>query len=277
MTRIAITGATGVLGRAMTSHVRDVEWLPFAGDVRDLGTVRAWIEGARPDAVLHLAAIVPVKRVEQSPHDAFAVNAGGTLNVVDAVRTIAPHAWLFVASTSHVYAPSAKPLAENANLDPISLYGATKLQAEQIALAYARHYALPVCVGRVFSFSSPAQSVDYFVPATVARIRSAAHGDALAIHGGRQLRDFLTTERIAAAVEVLLAQRATGVYNIASGVGTTLVDIAGQLAAKLGRDDLRITAAGDAAGALVADVSKLTALGWSPGNAVERLVNEMTS
>jgi nucleoside-diphosphate-sugar epimerase len=276
MTRIGITGATGIVGRALQRHWRDVEWLPFTGDVRDLGGVHAWLDAAQPEAVIHLAAIVPVKRVEQSPHDAFAVNAGGTLNVAEAVRTSARRCWLFVASTSHVYAPSAVPVAEDAALDPISLYGATKLQSEQIALTYARHFGLEVCVGRIFSFSDPRQAREYFIPSTIARIRRAARGEELTIEGGNQARDFLTTERIAAAVKTLFARRVAGIYNIASGRGATLVDVAARLCARLGRDDVRVVAAGGASGALVANVDKLQALGWSPEAAIDQLLDEMT-
>src|ERR1041385_7230516 len=91
--RIGITGATGVVGRALQRHWRNVEWLPFGGDGRDLDGVRTWLDAAQPEAVVHLAAIVPVKRVEQSPHDAFAVNAGGTLTVAEAVRASARRCW----------------------------------------------------------------------------------------------------------------------------------------------------------------------------------------
>jgi nucleoside-diphosphate-sugar epimerase len=276
MTRIAITGARGVLGRALMRHWSGVEWAPFGGDVRDLDAVRAWLSEAGADAIVHLAAIVPVRRVEREPHAAFAVNAGGTLNVAEAARTVSPAAWLFVASTSHIYAPSESPAGEDAAVDPISLYGATKRQAEEIALAYARHYALPVCIGRIFSFSAPGQAGDYFIPATIARIRGAGSAEELLIRGGRQVRDFLTTERISAAVETLFAHRAAGVFNIGSGSGTTLVDLAARLCAALGRTDLRVTAADDAAGSLVAGVARLRALGWSAGNAVEALVDEMT-
>ena len=258
--RIAITGATGVLGRSAAQWWPDAEWIPFTADVRDLEALRSWITDAgHLQALLHFAAIVPVNEVERAPHAAFEVNVRGTWNVMEAARGSDP--WIFIASSSHVYAES--------------LYGVTKMQAEQSALAYARLTAARVCIGRIFSFSAPSQGDSYLLPSLMNRIRSAEEGGRIVVRNGSSERDFLTTRQIISAIRTLFEHRQTGVFDIGSGVGTTIVEVARRLARRMGRDDLEISADDGEATSLIADVTKMRRLGCDPVDSVDALLEEM--
>jgi nucleoside-diphosphate-sugar epimerase len=272
---IALTGSTGVLGNAMRSRWTDGSWSALRGDVRNFDTVRDWIASANPEAVVHFAAIVPVVRVESDPRSAFEVNVEGTVNVCEALRVGAPKAWLFVASSSHVYQPRAEPISEDSPTRPPTLYGTTKLLGEQAALGYARHFGLPVCIGRIFSFSSARQKRDYLLPSLVSRLRACERGGTLPLRGAHQVRDFLTTGQIAEIVDFLRQRSATGVFNIASGRGIRLLDLAKQLAQRIGRDDVSIVPDDDTDTRLVGDVSKLESFGWTPKPDLDRLLDEI--
>lgn len=271
---IGLTGASGVLGSAVR---REMAVSAFDGDIRDADVVARWIAAGAFDAVIHFAAVVPVKVVETNARRAFEVNAGGTLNLCEAIRASGKKTWLFVASTSHVYAPSEAPLDEDDRSDPISLYGLSKLQSEQIAIAWGRRFGFDVCVGRIFSFSAKTQSDDYFLPSLARRIREAADGETLRISGGLQTRDFLSTPQIATIIRALTEKRATGIFNIASGRGVRLIDVAAELAHACERSDLHFVADGDNASSLVADVRKLATLGITPRPDLHDLLREIAT
>jgi nucleoside-diphosphate-sugar epimerase len=222
--RVGLTGARGVLGRSLQEFRPDIEWVPFGGDIRKESDVRAWMEHSLPlDAVVHLAALVPIHLVDADPPNAVRINVEGTCNVLEALRTgIEPEArpWTFVASTSHVYASSDRPLSESSPVGPLTLYGLTKLQAENWASAYENTFAMRVCIGRIFSYTSRWQALSYFVPALVRKISEAPPDGVLEIPGLLGSRDFLTTRQVTTAIMALFDQRATGIFNIGSAAHT---------------------------------------------------------
>ena len=272
--RIGVTGAEGVLGRSVREHWPEAEWLPYGGDVRDAEAVQRWVDSSGGlDAVLHLAAIVPVDEVKRDPGGAFDVNIRGTWNVMESLRERSP--WIFIASSSHVYGAGPLPIAEDSRLAPTSVYGLTKMLAEQTALGYATLTGARVCAGRIFSFSAPAQAETYLLPSLALRIRSAERNGRLSVDGGANVRDFLATERIVSAIRILYRHNATGVFNIGSGVGISVLDVAKRLALRMGRDDLEVVTSHVEGGALVADASRLRALGWSAEGALDELLAAM--
>ena len=275
--RVALTGARGVLGRTLQHACPDIDWLEYAGRVEDVEAVQAWLAASgRVDAVVHLAALVPTHLVEDDPPRAIRTNVGGTANVLEAVRySAAPRPWTFVASTSHVYASSERPLREDSPIAPVSLYGLTKLQAESWVTAYQARFGLDVCVGRVFSYTSRWQTASYFMPALARRIAQAGRGAELDVRGLLGTRDFLTADHVSTAIRVLLDRRATGIYNIGCGLPTRLLDIATALRDRLGRSDLRFVSLAELTSHLTADVSKLRQLGITLTCTIEELVDEV--
>jgi nucleoside-diphosphate-sugar epimerase len=262
--RLGATGLSGVLGRALRARLKDVEWASFEGDVADADAVKAWYAAAgRLDGLFHLAAVVPLREVEADLARATSVNVGGTGNVFDAVASASARPWIFLASTSHVYASSAAPLSETSPLGPANAYGRTKLQAEESANDRARRHGLELCVGRIFSYSTPEQPASYFIPAIIKKLSEAPRGATLEIPGIKGTRDFLTPELICEAFEALLEKRAAGVYNIGTGSAVKLLDIVEAVRARLGREDLVIMPKDEGTVHLRADVSKLKGLGVS--------------
>jgi len=278
---VGITGADGVLGRAICEGLPHVRWRAFQGDIRDAAAVRAWLADAGPlDALIHLAAIVPTAAVEDAPEEAFRVNVGGTVALLEGVRragwTVPP--WLCVVSSSHVYRSSDDPLREDSALEPISLYGLTKLQSEQWAVAYLNRYGMDICIPRIFSFSSPLQGSSYVLPGMLERIRRTPKGGTLEVRGASDTRDFLSTAEIVSALDVLWRGRALGVYNVGSGEGVRIGDMARRLCDLCGRTDIELAMKPGAAPIhLVAEISRLRALGWSPGSGWHGVLAQLVS
>ena len=93
---------------------------------------------AEPGAVVHLAAGSSVGASWSDPGEAWRVNALGTVNVLEAVRTQAPEARVLVVSTGEVYGRADEiPTTEDAPVAPLSPYAASKAAAELAARAGA--------------------------------------------------------------------------------------------------------------------------------------------
>ncbi len=135
------------------------------GDVRDAEAVREAVKDDRPDAIAHLAGQVAMTTSLADPRFDFEVNAGGTLNVLEAVRLTSPETAVVFSSSNKVYGAldhlrteelSTRyvlpdfPLGldESAPLDGHSPYGCSKLAADQYVRDYSRVYGLRTVVLR---------------------------------------------------------------------------------------------------------------------------------
>jgi dTDP-4-dehydrorhamnose reductase len=134
--RIAVTGAGGGVGRAFRERgARGHEVIGFAHrdlPVEDADVVHDRLGSARPDVVLHLAAMTSVDGCEEDPESAAAVNVRGTANVAGATERSG--ALLVLLSTDYVFdGEKEEPYDERDEPHPLSVYGASKLRAEEVA------------------------------------------------------------------------------------------------------------------------------------------------
>jgi nucleoside-diphosphate-sugar epimerase len=251
--RIGLTGARGALGArlhaALTLAGHDV--IPYVGDVRDMEALERWVEPA--ESVVHAAATVPVHKVVEGVADAISTNVAGTANVAK-VLAARPGRRMTYISTSHVYALSAKPINEGGALEPVSLYGLSKLQGEQWVCMLLKG----ALIIRVFSFFDERQAESYLVPALYRRIKAAAQGAMMPLDGARNIRDMASAEWVADVCARLIGGQHCGVFNCGTGIGRTVSEIAETVAAALGRPDLRWEAKqATPANALIADPAHL--------------------
>lgn len=114
------------------------------GDIRDQAQVVAALERSRPDVVFHLAAQAIVAEGRERPHDTFATNVGGTLNVLEAVRRAGRPCAVVVVTSDKCYAPTGGARAHRED-DPLGgndPYSASKAAAEIVTASY-RHAFFP--------------------------------------------------------------------------------------------------------------------------------------
>lgn len=251
---IALTGATGVLGRVLIDQLADQPYTAYSGDVRDKNELSAWIKRTRPTHVLHLAAVVPIAKVNSNPLEAYDVNTVGTNNVLQVLSDHAPDAWFMLASTSHVYASSTTPLSEDAALAPQSIYGETKLLAEEITEFFRAHAATRSCIARIFSFYHETQHPPFLYPTIRARLRTHQASAPFEVVNGLDIRDMLSAEQVAQQLAALLRSGYVGTVNVGSGIGTKIEDfvrtVAGPTVTVVSRQERDPSI-------LVADISRL--------------------
>jgi len=99
-------------------------------DVTDAAAVLACIDEHKPDVIINAAAYTAVDKAETDSDNAYAVNEAGVANLANAANGCGAH--LIHVSTDFVFGKSnASPFPTNAAVDPISVYGKSKLAGEQ--------------------------------------------------------------------------------------------------------------------------------------------------
>jgi dTDP-4-dehydrorhamnose reductase len=142
--RVVVTGAGGLLGGTVvrfyeTSGVHVDAFDHSSLDITDPDAVHATIEEARPDVVVHCAAMTNVDACEDQVDEAFRVNSEGSHNVASAASHIG--AVVVAVSTDYVFDGANGPYTEDDETDPIQVYGESKLAGEHaVREATERHF-----------------------------------------------------------------------------------------------------------------------------------------
>ena len=147
--KIAITGAGGLFGFGLVgifSRVHTVQPLTRAeADLTKAEEVRNALSSIRPDVIIHAAAVPDLDICEADPAKAFQVNVHGTRHVVEAARELG--AGVAYISTDAVFdGKKQTPYLESDRPIPPTVYGRTKLRAEQIVRGLPNHWVFRVSV-----------------------------------------------------------------------------------------------------------------------------------
>ena len=198
-------------------------------DVTDASSVERAASGT--DVIYHLAAAVAVGASVREPAPAIRTNVLGTLEVLEAARR--NDLRVVHVSTCHVYAPAAGPLHESSATEPTSPYAASKLAAEQIVGAFRSSDGVRATIVRPFNVYGPWQRDDLEGGVVARFVRGEIAAAALEVHGdGRQTRDFLYVADCARGIVEAAGEPAVGrVINLATGVETSVAELAGLIAA----------------------------------------------
>jgi CDP-paratose 2-epimerase len=317
MNNVLITGGAGFIGSNLAHRLAsaghrvtafdnlsrrgataNLEWLRETlgdrfrfvhGDVRDWDAVRRVTAGV--DRIYHLASQVAVTTSVLNPREDFEINALGTLNVLEAARTVGHDPVLVYSSTNKVYGamddigiaegpvrygylnlPSG--VSETSPLDFHSPYGCSKGAGDQYTRDYARIYNLRTIVFRQSCIYGPRQFgvedqgwVAYFLIAATLGWPITIYGD------GKQVRDLLHIDDLIDAYELAIEHidvTAGQIYNVGGGPRFSLAIWAefGPIVEELIGHSLRVTYSDWRPGdqkVFIADVSRAAAdFGWRP-------------
>lgn len=189
------------------------------------------------DAIVHLAARPSVPRSLKEPIATHEANATGTVRVLEAARANGSH--VVLASSSSVYgANPTLPKHEELLPAPVSPYAASKLAAEQYALAWQRSFGVPVLAFRFFNVFGPRQAPGHAYAAVIPSfVHAALLGQPLTMHGdGTQSRDFTYVGTVTEVIIDAIERRVTagGPVNLAFGSRTTLLELVEGIERNLG-------------------------------------------
>ena len=142
--KILVTGAYGQLGRALyKKRNENIKYLwtgkniPSSGegihlDILDRINLRELINLCSPDVIINLAALTNVDFCEKNPLLAQEINAKGVKNICDSFS-----GKIIQISTDYVFNGEKGPYSEDDEVAPLSVYGATKLEAEKIVMSHS--------------------------------------------------------------------------------------------------------------------------------------------
>lgn len=267
---IGITGATGVLGAYFIKKYKNYEYDIFEGDITNLKDVKLWIQNTNAKYILHFASKVSTKYVKKNYQKALEVNYLGTKNLVRNICKYKKDIWLFFASSSHVYKSSNRILKEIDEVRPITLYGRTKLRAENYLLKDHLKNKLKICIGRIFSFTNKKQKKPYLIPSLHEKINKQR--DSINIDNLNHVRDFCHIEDICRAINLLKKKKLSGTFNIGTGKGTNLLNIIKLINIKnkkiTSKKNLKKTF-------LVANISKIKKIGFKPRYGIKKIIKDM--
>lgn len=298
--RVLVTGAAGFVARHLaaelaraghevvsTDVVPSAPWMPGYEpcDLCDAAALDGLVARRRPDACIHLGGVSSVPDAARDCGRLFAINVGGTRNLLDSFVRHAPDARVLYVSTAQVYgcstAPDSLPVAEDAPLYPVSLYAISRVAAEAAARAYWKYRGLRVMVARPANHTGPGQSVKFVAPSFIAQAREIAAGTRGGFTVGNldSVRDFSDVRDVVAAYRAILEKGAPGeTYNASSAPRITIGALLGKVKALAGVEapakvDPGLFRPTDFA--LVLDTAKLRALGWRPARTLDETLADM--
>jgi UDP-glucose 4-epimerase len=203
------------------------------GDILDREMVAQVVAGM--DGVVHLAAQTGVPGSLADPRRDCEVNVIGTLNVLEACRHAGVNRFVFASSNAPL-GRQPPPATEDKAPLPISPYGASKLAGEGYCLAYHGSWGLGTVVLRFGNVYGPYSAhktsvVAQFFKDILTKGQITIDGD------GGQTRDFIYVDDLCQAVLLALEGDACGeVFQIATGIETSIIELADMVQEVLSRD-----------------------------------------
>jgi len=278
--RYLITGGAGFLGSALANRlvregheVRVIDDLSSGdrdslgsgvnftrGDINDIPLLWAVLQDV--DCVYHLAAQVSVAQSLLYPRDYNLVNVGGTVSLMEAMRDAGIRR-VVLASSGAIYGEHhEQAVNENDAAQPDSPYAVSKWAAEQYVHTIGNLWGIETVALRIFNAYGPGQSLPVSHAPVIPRFLKAilTGGSVVIFNDGRQSRDFVyVTDVLEALLKASTAERVNRqVFNVGSGLGTTISALVEQLEIVTGRRAQRVWNREKSGGVrqLVADISK---------------------
>jgi CDP-paratose 2-epimerase len=281
MQTILVTGSNGLIGSEVVTYFDDRDWQGYGidnnmrreffgeagdtrwnqhrlettckrfthyeADIRDRAAMDELIERLHPDLIVHAAAQPSHDLAASRPFDDFDVNAGGTLNLLEAVRRHAPEAVFVLMSTNKVYGDRPNTLSfletdtrydyadpeyadgidESMSIDQSkhSLFGASKVAADVLVQEYGRYFGIRTCCLRGGCLTGPNHSgvelhgfLSYLTRCNLEQREYTIYG-----YKGKQVRDNIHAYDVARCIEMIYeAPVIGGVFNLGGGRGNSI-------------------------------------------------------
>ena len=243
-------------------------------DIRDAQRLDRAFAHARPEAVLHLAAQIDVRKSIASPSWDASINVEGTINVLEASRAHGVRRFVNTSTGGAIYGDADTiPTPETQTPLPEAAYGQSKLAAEGYVGLYERLYGLDTVTLRYGNVFGPRQDplgeagvIAIFCGRLQGGARPTVFGD------GTQTRDYVYVGDVVAANLAALAAPVRGPVNIGTGVQTSVLDLVTILRELSDAGEFEPEFAPARLGELDRSCLDITrareALGWSPTVAV---------
>lgn len=301
--KVLVTGAGGFIGSHLVEQLIDLGcdvtafihynsfnrwgWLDFlskhyldsmrviSGDIRDPNGIREAMTNS--SVVFHLAALIGIPFSYHSPDTYVDTNIRGTLNVLQAARTLEIEKVIHT-STSEVYGTAQfVPITEEHPVNPQSPYAATKLGADFLALTFHRSFKFPVSVVRPFNTYGPRQSARAIIPTIITQ--SLAGIQPISLGSLSPTRDLtFVKDTVDGFIQAASSDEGCGqVTNLGSGFEISIGDLVNRIAGILGKP-IEVVCTGERIRPEKSEVERLwasnqnaqTRFNWKPRYTIEQ-------
>lgn len=305
MKKALIIGAAGFVGNYLIDHIqKNCVWsivvtkmqrekIERQGiqiydlDIMDRDAVSKLLKSVRPDYIFHLAAQSSVAFSWKNPGLTVDVNIKGSLNVLDAIRTLDYKPRILLIGSGEEYGrvrPEEVPIREDSVvIRPGNIYAATKACQNMIGGIYARAYEMDVMMARAFNHIGPNQSSMFVVAdfcRQLAEIENGLREPFIKVGNLNVQRDFSDVRDVVRAYTLLMEHGKAGeIYNVGSGKAVEIQYILNHILAyarvpvtvEVDRERLRPVDVP----IIEADITKLvTCTGWKREITLEQTIQE---
>ncbi len=290
MTKIVVTGGAGFIGSATIAEfqkyghdIHVIDDLSFGSrefltipdvcfhqlDILNEHGLKEVIHKIDPDWIIHLAAIHFIPYCNQHPFKSSNINIQGTINVLNAAKSLKNLERMFFASTAAVYPICDYATPETQQTNPLDIYGLSKLAGEHLMNEFYLQTSIPTVVCRFFNAFGPNETNLHLIPEIQRQVNSGLR--TIELGNLQPKRDFIHTYDMAKAILLLLNKFDSGidVFNLGSGQEYSVIDVVKEFENQLGEeiaikvDQSRVRKVERMH--LLADISKLKAfINWEP-------------
>lgn len=234
MKSILVTGHCGLIGRSLLPMIEGMGYIvkgldlaDNSGDICNDQQLENALQGCV--GVIHLAAVSRVIWGQQRPDLCWLTNAIASENLLKIALKIPQKPWVLLASSREVYGqPKKLPASECSFLNPLNIYGKSKVYMEEIALK-SRDYGLNTAIVRLANvYGCTKDHSDRVIPAFCF---NAANQLDLRVDGKNNLFDFTHVSDVAFGLKLIVEQLEQNEKNLPTvhllpGIGTTLLEAA---------------------------------------------------
>ena len=209
----------------------------------DIKKLKRTIDTFKPDYVLHLASFSSVAFSWKNPVLSFKNNMDIFLNLVEALKEYNKQCRVLSVGSSEEYGIIASkgdlPLREEHVLNPVSPYAAARVAQELLSKIYVDGFGLDIVMTRSFNHIGPYQNDKFVISSFAKQLQSIKHSgtkNGILYTGDVEIiRDFVDVHDVVRAYHKLLLNGRKGeIYNICSGIGTSLKSIIDNMTSMLG-------------------------------------------
>jgi GDP-4-dehydro-6-deoxy-D-mannose reductase len=308
--RALVTGVSGFVGGHLCEHLvaegdqvvgvsasgafpADLDHIGRVVRIERLDLVEAgedelsdFLRRKQPEVIYHLAAQSNPQQSVSDPRGTWALNLGGTLNLLEAVKASGQKPRIILVSSGTCYgdpAPEFIPVREDCPVRPNNPYAASKAAADLLGIQHHLAHGTDVVIVRPFNHAGPRQSPRYVLAGLAAQVAEVEAGKKECVEVGNLevIRDFIDVRDVVRGYRMLSTRgRAGEIYNLGSGRGTKIAGALEHLRSLAARpvavrvDPARVRPVD--LPLLVADSTKLReATGWEPAFTIEQTLADM--